>query len=189
MLLRRTFLKGLASLFSFLLPSKIVAALPRPEPDAQPPGFIDLPDWCPPGWVPQLGQIITKEQFPFLFDAEPGVPQRGRRRYLSPFFGKTEAGLNNVWPHLANEIRRSGYQDHYTRIMRTGPDNRVPVALMATRAQCNACGKVFPAGFQFTILVEQEDFEKFYGPLEPGPKNAYGADFQAFGGYDPVKFG
>lgn len=169
---RRGILGLFGGLFSWFVAKKVVA---EPIVELQtldhvlPEGFIPLPDWCPEGFVPMLGQNIAREQFPALFEPAEFVRKNGSKgRYLPPFHGLEIAPLPNSQPTIPTELQAHGYIDRLTRVSRRHADTKIVVHVMAAKPQVTSNGRVCQAGFSAALAVEREKFEAFYGPIE-GP--------------------
>lgn len=170
---RRGILGLFSGLFSWFAVKKVTAAKPEPITALTPhpaEGYIQIPDWCPPGWIPTLGQSISKEQFPHLFGATIHKRKNGSLFwYKPPFHGLEIAPLPDRSPVIPTDLQAYGWQDRLTQSPRKEPDTRVAVHLIAAQPQVWPNGKVSQAGFHTTILVERSQFEAFYGLIEkPG---------------------
>jgi hypothetical protein len=63
---RRSFLVGLGSLF--VAPAVVKASSLMPLRGVKMTRWIDIPSWCPPGFIPYDNSKLTKQQFPELHD-------------------------------------------------------------------------------------------------------------------------
>src|SRR5436309_290122 len=84
-----------------------------------------MPDWCPQGFIPLMGDEISKEHFPQLF-----LPEKmpNGRTYYPPFFGCTDTvRLSKNMPAVPNEVAAHGFMGNLTQIKREKPDTRVNV--------------------------------------------------------------
>jgi hypothetical protein len=163
LMLRRSFLKGVAALVGALVGPKMALATMRPTP-IEPEGLsaeVALPEWCPAGWVPCAGQKINHKQFPRLF--YDSVLPNGRR-FVARYRGKFVAQLPYEihWPEERPDIERYGYMDQLTQIIRPEMDNRVRVAIMATEPQRWANGRYAAPGFLSGLVLNREQVEDYF---------------------------
>lgn len=154
---RRSFLGFFSGIVAWLTTTKVegVAAFvvtPKKE----------IPDWCPDGWIPLMGQTITKDKYPHLFTVRK---QAGRDKFIPVYYKQDEVKLPKIQPSVLSAVRALGWQDNLTRIIRSSPDTRVGVCCMSTKPLQWSNGRPAPAGFMNTFLVERAEFEKFYGPI------------------------
>lgn len=161
--------RGILGLFSGLLSwfaakkvvvaeSTVTAVTPHPVE-----GYIQLPDWCPPGWVPLMGQNISKEQFPHLFEIKK-LPNG--HRYLPPFHGLEIGPLPFRPPTVPTELQAYGWVDRLTKLPRKEADTRILVHCMAANPQIASNKRIYEPGFCTAMVIERKQFEDFYGPIE-----------------------
>jgi hypothetical protein len=151
LMLRRSFLKGVAALFGALIGPKVVLAAARPT----------LPDWCPAGWVPCAGQEIYPQQFPRLF--YDSVMPNGRR-FVARYKSRRVVQLPYIihWPESRPEIERYGWMDQLTQVIRPEMDNRVRVSLMATEPMRWSNGRYAAPGFLAELILTPEQVLVYY---------------------------
>ncbi len=197
---RRLFTQALAGAFSWLVTGKLTKAeAPAPIVPLLPDGFVAAPDWCPKGWLPVMGQTISAEQYPdlfrpntefrralikWLYDRAPvrvgRVAGLAGKKWVPLFSGKDSATLETFTPIERSLLSQSGWQDQLTHVVRA-PDNKVIVQVMAVEHQRHANGRPYPAGFQSTIIVDKDDFERAYGSVLP---HQGGSDGMYYSGYE-----
>ncbi len=163
-MLRRTLLKVLPFIPTLaVVKPEIVEAFPKPEAD-----FIKIPDWCPKGFLPMLGQKITPKQFPGLFES-----MKLMDRTFYPVFWKREFAI--VEPLPIKEILnfREPKLDKDGKLIIE--DNKVAynveqdvvcVTIIATESFRWPNGSLAPPGFQDKLRIAKAEFEKFYGPIK-----------------------
>ncbi len=165
-MLRRTLLKALSFLPALAVAKpELAEALPEPVVD-----LVTIPDWCPKGFLPMLGQKITPKQFPGLF--EPMKLASGRDFYpifwSKPFGIVTELPVNEILDFREPKLDENGklmLTEDKRRLVYTEAVDGVGVALIATEPFRWSNGSIAPPGFQHNIIVAKTDFEKFYGPI------------------------
>ncbi len=169
---RRGILGLFGGLLSWFTAKKVVVAEPvitavAPHPAE---GYIQLPDWCPEGWVPMMGQNICKEQFPYLFEPNKAVRKNGSAfQYLPPFHGLEIAPLPIVTPTVPSDSQDFGWVDRLTYLSRKEKDNKIVVYCMSTKPLVSSNGRVWQAGFCAAVIVTDRDkFEEFYGTIKNG---------------------
>ena len=187
MLSRRAILGLLSGALAWLTGSKLVVAEKAFVPVQFPPERI--PSWCPKGWMPVMGQKLTKEQYPFLFTVREQGP---KKNFVPIYYGLNEAVLPKAIPVPMSDLKKFGWLDNLTQVPRKEPDDRVDVLLISTEPQVWTNGKVSPAGMHTNFAVHKKDFEDFYGtiPAKPsGPSIIDGGEaiaYQNIDGYQPI---
>jgi hypothetical protein len=167
---RRTFLKGLLGTISALFITKVKAvdeaiAVAEPVLDE---GFVSVPDWCPKGWLPVMGQTITPKQFPNLFERQTIEGLNGRS-FVPMFWKKSTGTLSEMRPRALTDLERDGYFPQTdVRLTRYQPrdDTYVTVNVISTEPQKWPGGRVSPPGFYSMLRVRREHFEKYYGEID-----------------------
>lgn len=187
---KRKFVQGFLALFGVAVVKPVVTVADIVAPSL-PEGFVEIPKWCPKGWIPLMGQTITKEQFPALFTV---VEKSNGRKFYPRYHGQNEARLEEFRPRLLDAMERAGLlgfewtprdpvkpdalleynglaqksyeSDRLTRLPHRTNDE-VVVSFLAVEDQKNARGQVFRAGFSMKSKVNRTEFEKTYGSCLP----------------------
>lgn len=164
-MLRRTMLKALSGLAAFTIAKpqivnaeKAIEVLPESN-------LVSIPDWCPKGFIPMLGQKITPEQFPGLF--EPTKLANGRDFY--PIFWRKKFGILEELPvkeildFQQPKLDEDGHiiiKDRKIVLEEVG--DIVSIAIIAVEPFRWSNGAIAPPGFQDKITVSKDKFESFY---------------------------
>jgi hypothetical protein len=168
---RRGFVGGLLSLLASPAVARAASLMPVSAANL---GIV-LPPWCPPGFVPEVGQMVKAAQLPGLFK---------KTDWFYPlYFGRKEARLpyNVVRPEpMQGHPRAYSHVDNLTRLPVAKLESRVCVGLVATAPQTSANGRVLRPGWRTNILVSPEDFAKSYPDVGPGPVNQPAVAFDAY---------
>lgn len=167
---RRTFLKlfgSVAALFAApkLLPVQAATSLPK------------VPEWLPKGFIPLVGQIITKEEYPDLFNRDG--------KYIPPYWKakKVTLPVEIKWPKDRDLATRAGFQDSLTNVPRP-LDNRVFVTLMSTEPLKWSNGKLARPGFTTVLAVDESEFLRYYQKDMDSTQESFAwlRDYQLFPG-------
>lgn len=127
---RRGFVGGLLSLLASPAIVRAASLMPVKAIDLG----IMLPSWCPPGFVPKVGQTISASQFPGLFNKTDW--------FYPPYMGRKKAELPVV-------------------VIPNG-DERVCVELLASDPQIAPNGRVLKPGWSVKAMVDSAEFAKSY---------------------------
>lgn len=165
-LTRRYFVKAFSAVVA-LLSTKPVEVFAAPAPVVVKPEqpiikvpFVDVPDWCPKGFLPVMGQTVGPEQFPLLF-APDADALKIKPKWRALFQGKQSVTLDKSVRQLTM-IQMAGWQDNYTRTLPLDPD-QIHLSLIAVDHMKRSNGKPMLAGFYINVIVSREKFEVTYG--------------------------
>jgi len=161
-MLRRTLLKALSFLPALaVVKPEIVGALPKLEDD-----LVPIPDWCPKGFLPILGQKITPKQFPGLFESM----KLGNGKTFYPIFWNKPYGIVEDLPikEILNfkepKLDENGsliIKDR--RILYEVVGDLVCMSIIATESFRWPNGSLIPPGFHDKLVIDKNKFEAFYG--------------------------
>lgn len=177
---RRLFLKLFGGLLSLAVVQKVavIEAVAKTVTNQ-----LKLPSWCPYGFIPEVGQQISAEQYPELFekDGKYTPPYHGRKAVKLPYSVK--------WLETLDPVKRAGFIDNLTRLPPTQKlDDCVRVGLIAATKQIAPNGRVLKPGWSADIMVERDDFLKAYPGLTPkGPLS--NPAWVAYDGYSETGLG
>lgn len=160
-MIRRNFLKlfgGLTALVATLKFDRVKAVPIFKEGDLR-------PSWCPEGFLPLQGQLITKGQYPDLFFKSVIAG----KNFIPKFSGKEAANLSKVIPYMPTELEKAGWQDTLTRTIPKTKDI-VQVALISVQHLRWPNGRPIRAGFVTYVPVEKNLFESTYGVISETSK-------------------
>lgn len=180
MMLRRTFLKLFSGLVALVTTEKSVIAR------VISPVTKDLrPDWCPVGFLPIYGQLVTAEKYPDLF-LKTVVDGKN---FYPKYYGKTEVKLPLAEPHFPTELQKAGFVDGSEfRLNRAPPKpkewDKIEVRVISTQHLKWPNGRPIRAGFVGTMMVDRKVFRDTYPEYSNGrlPTSRYGGSslFETF---------
>lgn len=167
-MLRRTLLKAVSGIAAFAVfkpkladAEKVIEVLPDND-------FVRIPDWCPKGFLPILGQRVTPKQFPSLF--EPMKLSNGKTFYPI-FWGKPYGIVEDLPIKEILSYKEPSFDKDGNFIIKDGRilyevvGDMVFMSIIATEPfRWN--GSLIPPGFHDKLVIEKDKFEAFYGKKE-----------------------
>jgi|SRR5882672_5135047 len=145
MINRRSFFSGLVAAVAaplvvkaeMLMPLRGVKLLPD----------IDIPSWCPPGWVPADGRLVSKFQFP----------------ELHKWFAKTREygahGSENFrLPDMRGMVGMTGYSGYETLEVQFATRPNVQIISVGDMRWPN--GRLSPPGIISSLFIRDEDVNR-----------------------------
>lgn len=154
-MLRRSFLKLVGGFAAFFSTAKIKLVAAKPI------GWADQrPEWCPVGFLPLQGQLVTKDKYPDLFITSIV----DGKKYVPIYYGKDEGKLPKQYPTIPSDLEIAGWQDYFTRTKPRDPD-KVAVPVIATQHMKWPNGRPIRSGFTSHVDVSKKSFEACYGKI------------------------
>lgn len=165
---RRNFLKVLSGLAALVVVKPQIANAEKAIEVLPEDSLWAIPDWCPKGFVPMLGQKVTSKQFPALF--EPTELANGRYFY-PPYWGKKfgileELPIKEILNFTQPKLDEDGHiiiKDRKLVLEEVGDFMSIPIIAVEPFRWPN--GHVAPAGFIDKIMVEKSKYATFIGSV------------------------